>query len=613
MKFACFSAGVITVALSLLINGASAKLPPGVAGRARQLKEKKRANKEFMNAMNGNKRILEAKNKAQAARRDRMYEKLLSSARKLDQYEEGDDEEQDSEYANDYWNDYEVVDPGFDLSNFAFKYAGCAAIKEYSMDSAAETGKAMISATYAVFRLCPADSCNKYSVTGCGKNYGEYIVEMETYLEAMMTYYDDRYEQYCMYCLPCDDYAKEDYAAWLQDCYYEKNEAEYMSEQDAAAYAYNEYSSMNNGDMSGYNAANYDPDVDYENYQYSSYANDEGDADNNANRKMADENENENDNDNYAEEYSQGEKYYQYDEDGDNAVYYNWNAANYNWRASQKYGYNNGNDGNDGNDGNGDGGDDEDAENAYAQMYNLRTEYYQDYVNNNNQYDEEGQYNEDGQTSSSSSSAQYGNYNAYQNNFNSANNNNNYKGNQNQKFYGYYDSQGQWVQPDDEDAKAAGWGYWLNGVWYPYGQDDYEAEQDECFLEFAEFDQCDEYVCGDYVKYCTDWYGDAETQRASTFSLGAYTQCTAFQGADGKLYYIAPHCGSNHFTIKLGIYSDNQCVDYIGDTVSISTVLGYQTQDSDLNYFPKECISCDGAVSFTLLRSIHGFFLNSCL
>jgi hypothetical protein len=566
MKFTCFSAGVITVALSLLVNGAKAKLPPGVAKRARQLKEKKHANKEFMKAMNGNKRILEAKNKAQAERRDRMYEKLLSGARKLDNDEDNDG--QDS-YSNAYWNDYEVVDPGFDLSDFAFKYAGCAAIKEYDMDTASENGNAMTSATYAVFRLCPADSCNKYSITGCGKNYGEYVVEMETYLEAMMTYYDDRYEEYCMYCLPCDDYAQEDYASWLQSCYAAKNEAEYETEQETADAAYQEYYEMNNGDMSGYNVS-------------ASTNGNNGYNGNNGNRKMAyssSSNYNNNNNNN-----DQNDKYAGYDED--NAANYNWNAANYNWRASQKYGDR---------DYGGDGGDG-DAEDAYYQIYQERDVYYQEWANDaaNDAYGEDSQY----------SSTQNGNYNAYKNNYNNNNNNYNQNANQNQKFYGYYNANGQWVQPDEDEAMESGWGYWTNGVWYPYGEEDYESEKDECFLQFAEFDQCDEYVCGDYVTYCTDWYGDQETQRANAFNLGDYTECTEYEGADGQSYYVAPHCGSNHFTIKLGVYSDESCVNYIGDTVSIATVLGYQASGTELNYFPKECISCDGAVSFALFRSI---------
>jgi hypothetical protein len=505
-----------------------------------------------------------------------MYEKLLSSARKLDDGS-GSNNEYWSENYNEYWTEnYEEVDPGFDMSKFAFKYAGCAAIKEYSMDAAAEDGNAMTSATYAVFRLCPADSCNKFSITGCGKNYGEYVVEMETYLEAMMTYYDDEYDQYCMYCLPCDDYAKEDYAAWLQQCYYDMNQAADTTEQASAAAAYQEYYSLNYGDMSGYDAG------DGNRKMYSSYG-----GNNNYNYYNEDgENQDE----------DQDEKYSGYD----GSAGYNWNAANYNWRASHKYGDYDENAQYDGGDGDYDGGEDG-AEDEYYQIWTKRSEYYQDYAANN-------QYAEDG---SQSSSAQNGNYNAYQNNFNSAKNN--YNGNQNQKFYGYYNSNGAWVQPDEDEAMAAGWGYWLDGVWYPYGEEDYEAEQDECFLQFAEFDQCDESSCGDYVTYCTDWYGDQETQRAKTFNLGAYTECTAYEADSGVVYYIAPHCGSNHFTIKLGVYSDENCVNYIGDTVSISTVLGYQADDGDLNYFPKECISCDGTVSFTLLKSIKCFFLNSWL
>ena len=54
---------------------------------------------------------------------------------------------------------YEASELGFEMANYAFKYAGCTAIKTYDQD------QAMDLETYAVFRLCPADNCNKYSMT----------------------------------------------------------------------------------------------------------------------------------------------------------------------------------------------------------------------------------------------------------------------------------------------------------------------------------------------------------------------------------------------------------------------------------------------------------------
>jgi len=49
---------------------------------------------------------------------------------------------------------------------------------------------------------------------GCNGNYGEYMMEMEEYLELMLEWQEERFEQYCMYCEEC---MFDVYEAWLQN------------------------------------------------------------------------------------------------------------------------------------------------------------------------------------------------------------------------------------------------------------------------------------------------------------------------------------------------------------------------------------------------------------
>lgn len=49
---------------------------------------------------------------------------------------------------------------------------------------------------------------------GCQKNYGEYLMGMEEYLELMLEWQEERFEQYCVYCEAC---MYDVYEVWLEN------------------------------------------------------------------------------------------------------------------------------------------------------------------------------------------------------------------------------------------------------------------------------------------------------------------------------------------------------------------------------------------------------------
>jgi hypothetical protein len=456
------------LALALLFAGVEGKKTARSETRLSETREKRQLHKEFMHAMHGDSKVAAGMRKGRAEKKQQeLYKNLLSHARKLDQNYNGQNNQngnngqyQNGDDAYAYMNYGE--DMPFDMTARAFKYSGCAAIKSYDEEMAAENGNPMVMDTYAVFRLCPADSCNKYSMTGCGKNYGEYAVEMKTYLGYILAYYEDRFDDYCDYCEPCDyDYQVEAKNA-LQDCYDDLDEQNEEDNKQAQQQAWQDYYSANGGDMDGYNAGG------------NSYT-----------------------------------------------------------------AYNNGN-----------------GFNSYNQYYNGQNHY-------NN----------------------YGNRKLEQN------------------AYGYYGEDGEWVDSDNEAAQNGG-GYWGNdGIWYEDGEDvEYDNNMvrcedgswcDECeAANEQEYLQCDDYICNDYYTYCSDLYGEQDD-----FDINDFLECQEYENEYGQAFYIAPHCGSDHHTVSLGIFSDENCVNYVGETVSLASVLGYQYKDTDLFKIPKDCISCDGTVS----------------
>jgi hypothetical protein len=247
-------------AVSLFVGAGAMKAPVTERG-LREIGDKRRLEQSFFQAMHDDPKLHMAKRKQREQQRKRqLMDKLMEHAvpRELAN-SNGNSNANSGEYTME--DSYEWMNPVyqqmvedgvFDLTARAFKYSGCAAIKSFDASRAQENGNPMVVDTYAVFRLCPEDSCNKYSLTGCGKNYGEYVVSMKTYLEFMLEFYEDHYGAYCEYCYPCDyDYQVMKHSTQGQ-CYENLNKQDYQYKQQLQQQAWQDYYEKNYGDMSQY-------------------------------------------------------------------------------------------------------------------------------------------------------------------------------------------------------------------------------------------------------------------------------------------------------------------------------------------------------------------------
>jgi len=154
---------------------------------------------------------------------------------------------------------------GFDVSQYSLSYHRCASVRQYDDEIAQMEGTDSVFSTkhFAVFRFCPEMTCmglqqdeddcdedtygqeycemirqqeqeeeennnaNGYWFggnddeevirgargEGCESNYGEYMIELEDYLQLMLEYNEQRFEQYCEYCEEC---MWEVYQYWLE-------------------------------------------------------------------------------------------------------------------------------------------------------------------------------------------------------------------------------------------------------------------------------------------------------------------------------------------------------------------------------------------------------------
>lgn len=95
-----------------------------------------------------------------------------------------------------------------DISTFYLKFDKCQFVKAYSEELAQEGADTVLAADrFVIFRLCPSE-------TSCNSGYGEYIIEMETYLGYTVEYRTEEQEEMCN---TCDEYCAQDDAAAADD------------------------------------------------------------------------------------------------------------------------------------------------------------------------------------------------------------------------------------------------------------------------------------------------------------------------------------------------------------------------------------------------------------
>mmetsp|Transcript_9800 Transcript_9800/g.29167 ORF Transcript_9800/g.29167 Transcript_9800/m.29167 type:complete len:418 (+) Transcript_9800:118-1371(+) len=83
-----------------------------------------------------------------------------------------------------------------DISGYSLKFEQCQFVKAYDDELAGEDSETILATKrFVIFRLCPSDACDS-----CNYNFGEYIVDLEEYLEATVNYQQEMQEEMCNSC-----------------------------------------------------------------------------------------------------------------------------------------------------------------------------------------------------------------------------------------------------------------------------------------------------------------------------------------------------------------------------------------------------------------------------
>jgi len=118
--------------------------------------------------------------------------------------------------------------------NYSLKFQGCHHLYQWNDEAEDEEDVRLEKKRLVRFRLCPSDSCSASDAGGCKNGYGDYVVDMGTYVQA---YYESKTQQIQETCenflennCNCEDNGDDQYdeavcqyncvaAAGLEECY----------------------------------------------------------------------------------------------------------------------------------------------------------------------------------------------------------------------------------------------------------------------------------------------------------------------------------------------------------------------------------------------------------
>jgi hypothetical protein len=154
----------------------------------------------------------------------------MSNARRL----EGGNNNQNNQEINFNW-----------VANYSLKFQGCYNIPHWNEDVDEDNDVRVSNSALVRIRLCPTNTCSMESAYGCKEGYGDYVVDMNTYLQAYFESVQQDQEYNCQYhaenyngnCYKCSqDQGNDNYSQEM--CFYDcfKNEGmEYCIENNPYA------------------------------------------------------------------------------------------------------------------------------------------------------------------------------------------------------------------------------------------------------------------------------------------------------------------------------------------------------------------------------------------
>lgn len=197
--------------------------------------------------------------------------KLVKVARKV--------EENNNRNADENNNNYYKYDMSW-MQDYSLKFIGCHHVAQWN-DGSNENDESTVriqTHRYVRFRLCPSDSCSKDKSFGCSSSYGDYVVDMDTYVQAHIEHekeiLEEKCEEYASSC-ECEDDGNNNVDECFNQCYYDGGMIECQKDEQENSLKFLEtYSSCNEFNIDGANQRNLEENA--EKYYIGPYCSDRG-------------------------------------------------------------------------------------------------------------------------------------------------------------------------------------------------------------------------------------------------------------------------------------------------------------------------------------------------
>mmetsp|Transcript_21258 Transcript_21258/g.27448 ORF Transcript_21258/g.27448 Transcript_21258/m.27448 type:complete len:371 (-) Transcript_21258:133-1245(-) len=133
------------------------------------------------------------------------------------------------------------------VGDYSIKFQGCHHVQQWNSDTENDDGGdnedqvRIMTKRLVRFRLCPMDSCNSDRSSGCSSKYGDYIVDMSTFVSYYMGGWADEKDRVCddvdgICDANCEN--SEDNGTCLYSCYDEYDAAFCLEEDLAETYGF---------------------------------------------------------------------------------------------------------------------------------------------------------------------------------------------------------------------------------------------------------------------------------------------------------------------------------------------------------------------------------------
>ena len=80
---------------------------------------------------------------------------------------------------------------------YALKFQGCHHVQQWNEDADDEDDVRIMTKRLVRFRLCPTDICSNDKTAGCNAKYGDYVVDMDTFLQAYLESIQEDQDDLC--------------------------------------------------------------------------------------------------------------------------------------------------------------------------------------------------------------------------------------------------------------------------------------------------------------------------------------------------------------------------------------------------------------------------------